>query len=49
MEKVNLRGKLAMVSGRWRPRIVGELNGQHVKILKFQGEFEWQGGSCHVV
>ena len=25
----------------WRPKIVGELNGQHVKLVKFQGEFVW--------
>jgi mannose-6-phosphate isomerase-like protein (cupin superfamily) len=41
MEKVNLREKLALFSDHWNPRIVGELNGQHVKLAKFQGEFVW--------
>jgi mannose-6-phosphate isomerase-like protein (cupin superfamily) len=41
MDKVNLREKLASFSDYWNPRIVGELNGQHVKVVKFQGEFVW--------
>jgi len=41
MNKVNLAEKLAMISDHWNPRIVGELNGQHVKLVKFQGEFVW--------
>jgi mannose-6-phosphate isomerase-like protein (cupin superfamily) len=30
-----------LFSDHWNPRIVGELNGQHVKLAKFQGEFVW--------
>jgi mannose-6-phosphate isomerase-like protein (cupin superfamily) len=41
MEKVNIREKLALFSDHWNPRVVGELNGQHVKLTKFQGEFVW--------
>jgi mannose-6-phosphate isomerase-like protein (cupin superfamily) len=41
MEKVNVREKLARFSDHWNPRVVGELNGQHVKVVKFQGEFVW--------
>jgi mannose-6-phosphate isomerase-like protein (cupin superfamily) len=41
MEKVNVREKLALFSDYWNPRVVGELNGQHVKLTKFQGEFVW--------
>ena len=41
MEKVNIREKLAFISDHWNPRVVGELNGQHVKLVKFQGEFVW--------
>jgi len=41
MDKVNLAEKLAMIGDHWNPRIVGELNGQHVKLVKFQGEFVW--------
>jgi mannose-6-phosphate isomerase-like protein (cupin superfamily) len=41
MEKVNIGDKLKLFSDHWNPRIVGELNGQHVKLAKFQGEFVW--------
>ena len=41
IEKVNIREKLARFSDHWSPKIVGELNGQHVKLVKFQGEFLW--------
>lgn len=41
MEKVNLRDKLALFQTLWDPKIVAELNGQHVKLVKFQGEFVW--------
>lgn len=41
MEKVNLSEKLALFSEHWMPRIVGELNGQQVKLVKFQGPFTW--------
>jgi mannose-6-phosphate isomerase-like protein (cupin superfamily) len=41
MEKVNLSEKLALFSEHWSPRIAGELNGQQVKLAKFQGEFTW--------
>ncbi len=41
MEKVNLGDKLARFSEHWAPRIVGELNGQHVKLVKVSGEFVW--------
>ena len=39
--KVVLAEKLAQFSEHWRPKIVGELNGQHVKLVKLQGEFIW--------
>ena len=38
---VNLREKLSLIDSHWDPKIVGELNGQHVKLVKFQGEFVW--------
>ncbi len=41
LEKVNLREKLALFSTHWDPKIVAELNGQHVKLVKFQGLFPW--------
>jgi mannose-6-phosphate isomerase-like protein (cupin superfamily) len=41
MEKVNLRQKFTLFSEHWRPKIVGELNGQHIKLVKFSGPFTW--------
>ena len=41
MNKVNLLEKLSLFSDHWSPKVVGELNGQHVKLVKFQGEFVW--------
>jgi len=41
MEKVNLRDKLARFDTHWDPKIIGELNGHHVKLVKLEGEFVW--------
>jgi mannose-6-phosphate isomerase-like protein (cupin superfamily) len=41
MEKVNLREKLSRFDAQWSPKVVGELNGQLVKLVKFQGPFVW--------
>ncbi|WP_198405738.1 cupin domain-containing protein [Chitinophaga caeni] len=41
MEKVNIAQKLSLFSEFWSPKIVGELNGQLVKLAKFKGEFVW--------
>ena len=41
MEKVNIAEKLSSFDQRWSPKIVGELNGQYVKLVKIQGEFVW--------
>jgi len=41
MEKINLAEKLGCFDEHWAPRVVAELNGQHVKVAKLQGEFEW--------
>lgn len=41
MEKVNLAEKFARFTAHWQPKIVGELNGQQVKLAKFAGPFEW--------
>jgi mannose-6-phosphate isomerase-like protein (cupin superfamily) len=38
---VNLHDKFAKFSEHWSPRIAGELNGQHVKLVKLLGEFVW--------
>jgi len=41
MEKVNLEEKFAAFTEHWRPKIAAELNGQEVKLVKFQGTFPW--------
>lgn len=41
MKKINLSEKLATFEELWSPKIVGELNGQQVKVVKVQGEFVW--------
>jgi mannose-6-phosphate isomerase-like protein (cupin superfamily) len=41
MEKVNLVDKLARFTDHWSPKIVADLNGQQVKLVKFQGPFVW--------
>ena len=41
MHKVNVLQKFDQVTAHWTPKIVGELNGQHVKLVKFEGPFTW--------
>ncbi len=41
MSKVNLKDKFGLFSEHWTPKIVGELNGQYVKLAKVQGDFLW--------
>jgi mannose-6-phosphate isomerase-like protein (cupin superfamily) len=41
MQKVSIAEKFAAFDDHWNPRIAGELNGQQVKLVKFQGEFVW--------
>jgi len=41
MNKINLREKLSLINDQWNPRIAAELNGQYVKLVKFQGPFTW--------
>lgn len=41
IQKINVAEKFTLFSDHFNPRIVGELNGQHVKLVKFKGEFVW--------
>ncbi len=41
LDTVNLAEKLGSFKELWVPKIVGELNGQYVKVVKFQGEYVW--------
>ncbi len=40
-DKVSLREAFARFTDHWNPRIAGELNGQQIRLAKFQGEFVW--------
>ena len=41
MEKVNLDEKLSRFDELWTPKVVADLNGQQVKLVKVKGEFVW--------
>lgn len=41
MEKINLAQKFSLFNEYWSPRIAGELNDSHVKLVKLKGEFVW--------
>jgi len=41
IEKINLADKLNLFQDHWNPRVIGELNGQFVKLAKFTGDFIW--------
>ncbi len=40
-QKIRLADKFAAITEHWRPKVIAELNGQEVKLVKFQGEFVW--------
>ena len=41
VKKINIEQKLSLFKDHWNPRIIGELNKQHVKLAKIKGEFIW--------
>ncbi len=41
LSKVNIAEKLASFDDLWSPKVIGELNGQYVKVVKLQGEYVW--------
>jgi hypothetical protein len=41
MTKINIKEKFSLFAEHWSPKIVGELNGQQVKLAKLKGEFVW--------
>ncbi len=41
LSKVNILEKFSLFNDCWKPHIIGELNGQQVKLAKLQGEFVW--------
>ena len=40
-KKINIAQKLSQFKDHWNPRIIGELNHQHIKLAKLKGEFIW--------
>lgn len=40
-EKVNLAEKFALFTDHWSPKIVGQVNDMHVKLVKVEGDFVW--------
>ncbi|MEO8770702.1 MAG: cupin domain-containing protein [Ferruginibacter sp.] len=41
MEPINLLKKFNLFTDQWSPKVIGELNGQAVKLAKVKGEFVW--------
>ena len=41
MQTISLSEKLSLFSEYWTPKIIGELNDSHVKLVKLKGEFVW--------
>ena len=41
MDVVNIKDKFNLFSEQWSPKIIGQLNGQDVKLAKLEGEFVW--------
>ncbi len=41
VEKINILDKFGLFEEQWQPKIVAELNGQHLKLAKFLGIFVW--------
>ena len=41
IDPIDLRAKLARITTHWDPKLVAELNGQHVRLAKLHGEFVW--------
>jgi mannose-6-phosphate isomerase-like protein (cupin superfamily) len=40
-DKIVLADKLARIPGAFDPKIIGEMNGQHLKLVKIKGDFTW--------
>ena len=41
MNKINISEKLDLFSDHWSPKVIAELNGQQIKLVKLNGEFIW--------
>lgn len=41
MKVINIKEKFSLFKDQWSPKIIGQLNGQDVKLAKIEGEFVW--------
>ncbi len=41
MDKASLTEKFGLIGEHWRPKVIAQLNGQEVKLVKFKGVFPW--------
>lgn len=41
MKAINIKNKLGLFNDYWNPRVIAELNGQQIKVVKVKGEFVW--------
>ena len=41
MKAININQKFSLFNEHWSPKIIGQLNGQDVKLAKIKGEFVW--------
>jgi mannose-6-phosphate isomerase-like protein (cupin superfamily) len=41
LDKINLAAKLTLIDQPWQPRIAGQVNDSHIKLVKFTGDFIW--------
>ena len=46
IEPINIMNKFSLFNEQWTPKIIGELNDQHVKICKLKDNFVWHSHSC---
>ena len=41
MQVIDIAEKLRTFDEHWSPKVIAELNGQHLKVVKLLGEFDW--------
>jgi len=39
MDKININEKFGLITEYWKPKIVGELNNQQIRLVTIKGEF----------
>ena len=40
-DKVNLADAFAKIPDAWNPRVAGDINDFHIKLVKLDGKFDW--------